>query len=100
MASLCDLDKLLNLLEPQLPNLYDGKSNICLKSCGEELQCYLVTVPGSDTMDICFLFLILEGAHLNPAFSLVMCLLGCLPWAKFPIYSLVQLLSAFCASGA
>uniref|UniRef100_A0A8C9B9R5 Aquaporin 10 n=1 Tax=Phocoena sinus TaxID=42100 RepID=A0A8C9B9R5_PHOSS len=36
-----------------------------------------------------------SGAHLNPAFSLVMCLLGCLPWAKFPIYSLVQLLSAF-----
>ncbi|KAM9106731.1 LOW QUALITY PROTEIN: aquaporin-10 [Megaptera novaeangliae] len=41
-----------------------------------------------------------SGAHLNPAFSLAMCLLGCLPWAKFPIYSLVQLLSAFCASGA
>eukprot|EP00069_Balaena_mysticetus_P016141 bmy_09702T0 len=38
-----------------------------------------------------------SGAHLNPAFSLAMCLLGCLPWAKFPIYSLVQLLSAFYA---
>uniref|UniRef100_A0A8C4PEY2 Aquaporin 10 n=1 Tax=Equus asinus asinus TaxID=83772 RepID=A0A8C4PEY2_EQUAS len=38
-------------------------------------------------------------AHLNPAFSLAMCLLGRLPWAKLPIYSLVQLLSAFCASG-
>lgn len=51
-------------------------------------------------MDVGFLFLILEGAHLNPAFSLAMCLLGRLPWAKFPIYALVQILSAFCASGA
>uniref|UniRef100_A0A8C3VU90 Aquaporin-3 n=1 Tax=Catagonus wagneri TaxID=51154 RepID=A0A8C3VU90_9CETA len=41
-----------------------------------------------------------SGGHLNPAFSLAMCLLGRLPWAKFPIYSLVQLVSAFCASGA
>ncbi|XP_062963259.1 aquaporin-10 [Cynocephalus volans] len=41
-----------------------------------------------------------SGAHLNPAVSLAMCLLGHLPWAKLPIYSLVQLLSAFCASGA
>ncbi|XP_039705540.1 aquaporin-10 [Pteropus medius] len=41
-----------------------------------------------------------SGAHLNPAFSLSMCLLGRLPWAKLPIYSLVQVLSAFCASGA
>ncbi|CAD7674807.1 unnamed protein product [Nyctereutes procyonoides] len=41
-----------------------------------------------------------SGAHLNPAFSLAMCLLGRLPWAKLPIYCLVQLLSAFCASGA
>lgn len=51
-------------------------------------------------MHVSFLFLILAGAHLNPAFSLAMCLLGRLPWAKLPIYSLVQLLSAFCASGA
>ncbi|XP_023409782.2 aquaporin-10 [Loxodonta africana] len=41
-----------------------------------------------------------SGAHLNPAFSLAMCLLGRFPWAKLPIYSLVQLLAAFCASGA
>uniref|UniRef100_A0A667IET0 Aquaporin 10 n=1 Tax=Lynx canadensis TaxID=61383 RepID=A0A667IET0_LYNCA len=41
-----------------------------------------------------------SGAHLNPAFSLAMCLLGRLPWARLPIYCLVQLLSAFCASGA
>ncbi|KAM9001834.1 aquaporin-10 [Sarcophilus harrisii] len=41
-----------------------------------------------------------SGAHLNPAFSLSMCLMGRLPWTKFPIYILVQLLSAFFASGA
>ncbi|XP_037356063.1 aquaporin-10 [Talpa occidentalis] len=41
-----------------------------------------------------------SGAHLNPAFSLAMCLLGRLSWAKLPIYCFVQLLSAFCASGA
>ncbi|KAL1286719.1 AQP10 [Ovibos moschatus] len=40
-----------------------------------------------------------SGAHLNPAFSLPMCLRGHLPWARFLIYSLVQLLSVFCASG-
>ncbi|KAG8519999.1 Aquaporin-10 [Galemys pyrenaicus] len=40
-----------------------------------------------------------SGAHLNPAFSLAMCLLGRLPWTKLPIYCFVQLLSAFCASG-
>ncbi|XP_036611481.1 aquaporin-10 [Trichosurus vulpecula] len=40
-----------------------------------------------------------SGAHLNPAFSLSMCLMGRLPWAKLPIYVLVQLLSAFSASG-
>ncbi|KAF6073913.1 aquaporin 10 [Phyllostomus discolor] len=41
-----------------------------------------------------------SGAHLNPAFSLAMCLLGRFPWVKLPIYSLVHLVSAFCASGA
>nr|XP_020140967.1 aquaporin-10 isoform X3 [Microcebus murinus] len=41
-----------------------------------------------------------SGAHLNPAFSLAMCLLGRLPWTKLPIYSFMQLLSSFCASGA
>ncbi|XP_039074866.1 aquaporin-10 [Hyaena hyaena] len=41
-----------------------------------------------------------EEAHLNPAFSLAMCLLGRLPWARLPVYCSVQLLSAFCASGA
>ncbi|KAF3822902.1 hypothetical protein GH733_010338 [Mirounga leonina] len=40
-----------------------------------------------------------SGAHLNPAFSLAMRLLGRFPWAKLPVYCLVQLLSAFCASG-
>ncbi|XP_021052600.1 aquaporin-10 [Mus pahari] len=41
-----------------------------------------------------------SGAHLNPAFSLAMCLVGRFPWAKLPVYCTVQLLSAFCASGA
>ncbi|XP_021088673.2 aquaporin-10 [Mesocricetus auratus] len=41
-----------------------------------------------------------SGAHLNPAFSLAMCLVGRLSWAKFPIYCFVQLLAGFCASGA
>ncbi|XP_043856020.1 aquaporin-10 [Dromiciops gliroides] len=41
-----------------------------------------------------------SGAHLNPAFSLAMCLMGRLPWAKLPIYSLVQVFAAFSASGA
>ncbi|KAM9685545.1 LOW QUALITY PROTEIN: aquaporin-10 [Trichechus inunguis] len=40
-----------------------------------------------------------QWAHLKPDFSLAMRLLGRLPGAKLPIYSLVQLSSAFCASG-
>ncbi|KAM4862149.1 aquaporin-10 [Thomomys bottae] len=40
-----------------------------------------------------------SGAHLNPAFSLALCLVGRFPWSKFPIYCVVQLLAAFCASG-
>ena len=55
----------------------------------------LVTVPDRHLMDIGFLFLILE----DPAFSLPMRLRGHLPWARFLMYSLVQLLSVFCASG-
>ncbi|XP_009955740.1 PREDICTED: aquaporin-10, partial [Leptosomus discolor] len=40
------------------------------------------------------------GAHLNPAFSLAMCLLEQLPWWKFPIFVAVQTSGAFVAAGA
>ncbi|XP_035168841.1 aquaporin-10 isoform X2 [Oxyura jamaicensis] len=40
------------------------------------------------------------GAHLNPAFSLCMCLLGQLPLWKFPIFVAVQTLGSFIAAGA
>lgn len=43
---------------------------------------------------------IVSGAHLNPAFSLTMCLLGRFPWVKLPIYALVQTFAAFCAAAA
>ncbi|MGH0189328.1 UNVERIFIED_CONTAM: hypothetical protein FKN15_034788 [Acipenser sinensis] len=39
-----------------------------------------------------------SGAHLNPAVSLAMCLLGRLPWRKLPVYALFQLLGAFVAA--
>lgn len=42
----------------------------------------------------------ISGAHLNPVLSLAICPLGHIPWARLPIYSLVQLLSAFYVSGA
>ncbi|XP_074020646.1 aquaporin-10 [Numenius arquata] len=41
-----------------------------------------------------------SGAHLNPAFSLAMCLLEQFPWWKFPIFMAVQTFGAFIASGA
>ncbi|XP_021232374.1 aquaporin-10 isoform X1 [Numida meleagris] len=41
-----------------------------------------------------------SGAHLNPAFSLAMSLLGQLPWWKFPIFVAVQTFGSFIAAGA
>ncbi|NXP10824.1 AQP10 protein, partial [Thinocorus orbignyianus] len=41
-----------------------------------------------------------SGAHLNPAFSLAMCLVEQFPWWKFPIFVAVQTLAAFISSGA
>ncbi|XP_015739990.2 aquaporin-10 [Coturnix japonica] len=41
-----------------------------------------------------------SGAHLNPAFSLSMSLLGQLPWWKFPIFVAVQIFGSFIAAGA
>ncbi|XP_053906888.1 aquaporin-10 isoform X3 [Cuculus canorus] len=41
-----------------------------------------------------------SGAHLNPAFSLAMCLVEQLPWWKFPIFVTVQTLAAFISAGA
>ncbi|XP_059688087.1 aquaporin-10 [Gavia stellata] len=40
-----------------------------------------------------------SGAHLNPSFSLAMCLLEQFPWWKFPIFLAVQISGAFIASG-
>ncbi|NXS59301.1 AQP10 protein, partial [Brachypteracias leptosomus] len=41
-----------------------------------------------------------SGAHMNPAFSFAMALLGQLPWWKFPIFVAVQILAAFISAGA
>ncbi|XP_065587263.1 aquaporin-10 [Cyrtonyx montezumae] len=41
-----------------------------------------------------------SGAHLNPAFSLAMSLLGQLPWWKFPIFVAVQTLGSFIGAAA
>ncbi|XP_058016613.1 aquaporin-10 [Ahaetulla prasina] len=40
-----------------------------------------------------------SGGHLNPAFSLTLCLLAQFPWWKLPIYFLIQLLGAFMGAG-
>ena len=40
------------------------------------------------------------GAHVNPAVSLAMVLLGKLPIKKFPVYVLAQFLGAFAGSCA
>ncbi|NXA25959.1 AQP10 protein, partial [Ibidorhyncha struthersii] len=41
-----------------------------------------------------------SGAHLNPAFSLSMCLLEQFPWWKFPVFVAMQTLGSFIAAGA
>ncbi|XP_074895642.1 aquaporin-10 [Buteo buteo] len=41
-----------------------------------------------------------SGAHLNPAFSLAMCLLEQFPWWKLPIFVAVQTSGAFISAGA
>ncbi|NXN96050.1 AQP10 protein, partial [Rhinopomastus cyanomelas] len=41
-----------------------------------------------------------SGAHLNPAFSFALCLLGGFPWWKLPLFALLQTLAAFLASAA
>uniref|UniRef100_A0A6J0V0I8 Aquaporin-10 isoform X2 n=1 Tax=Pogona vitticeps TaxID=103695 RepID=A0A6J0V0I8_9SAUR len=41
-----------------------------------------------------------SGGHLNPAFSLAMCLLDQCPWWKLPIFSLFQMAGAFLGAGA
>ncbi|XP_078097548.1 aquaporin-9-like [Mustelus asterias] len=41
-----------------------------------------------------------SGAHLNPAISLSMCVVGRLQWLKLPIYCVAQLIGAFVGSAA
>ncbi|NXF12562.1 AQP10 protein, partial [Smithornis capensis] len=40
-----------------------------------------------------------SGAHMNPAFSLAMCLIEQFPWWKFPIFVAVQTFSSFISAG-
>lgn len=40
-----------------------------------------------------------SGAYLNPAITFTNCLLRKLPWRRFPIYMIAQVMGAFCASG-
>lgn len=44
--------------------------------------------------------LLTPGAHVNPAVSLAMVILGKLPLKKFPVYVLAQFLGAFAGSCA
>ncbi|XP_027487096.1 aquaporin-10 isoform X2 [Corapipo altera] len=41
----------------------------------------------------------ISGAHMNPAFSLAMCLTEQFPWWKFPIFMLVETLASFLSAG-
>jgi aquaglyceroporin related protein len=40
-----------------------------------------------------------SGGFLNPAVTLAFCIYRKLPWRRFPIYTIAQLLGGFCASG-
>ncbi|KAI4579597.1 hypothetical protein MJT46_000965 [Ovis ammon polii x Ovis aries] len=80
--------------------LIQGSSAQAVTSGGTKRNFFTVFLAGSPgVMLATYVSGNVSGAHLNPAFSLPMCLRGHLPWARFLIYSLVQLLSVFCASG-
>jgi len=40
-----------------------------------------------------------SGAYLNPAVTLANCVYRGLPWRRFPLYLIAQILGAYCASG-
>ncbi|PNS15113.1 Aquaporin-7 [Sphaceloma murrayae] len=40
-----------------------------------------------------------SGAYLNPAATFTNCLLRKLPWRRFPVYLVAQVMGAFCAAG-
>jgi aquaglyceroporin related protein, other eukaryote len=40
-----------------------------------------------------------SGAYLNPAITFANCIFRRLPWRRFPIYFIAQVLGAFCGSG-
>ncbi|NXM68388.1 AQP10 protein, partial [Serilophus lunatus] len=42
----------------------------------------------------------ISGAHMNPAFSIAMCLTNQFPWWKFPIFIVVETLASFLSAGA
>ncbi|KFW82708.1 Aquaporin-10, partial [Manacus vitellinus] len=42
----------------------------------------------------------ISGAHMNPAFTLAMCLTKQFPWWKFPVFVLVEALASFLSAGA
>ncbi|XP_056402482.1 aquaporin-10 isoform X1 [Hyla sarda] len=41
-----------------------------------------------------------SGGHLNPAYSLSLCVLGRFPWWKLPLYVLIQMLGSFTGAAA
>ncbi|XP_053575754.1 aquaporin-10, partial [Bombina bombina] len=41
-----------------------------------------------------------SGAHLNPAYSLSLCVLGKFPWRKLPLYCVIQLVGSFTGAAA
>ncbi|NXH42640.1 AQP10 protein, partial [Dicaeum eximium] len=42
----------------------------------------------------------ISGAHMNPAFSLAMCVTEQFPWWKFPIFLVMQTVASFVSAGA
>ncbi|XP_075049320.1 aquaporin-10 isoform X2 [Mixophyes fleayi] len=41
-----------------------------------------------------------SGGHLNPAYSLSLCVLGRFPWRKLPLYVLIQMVGSFTGAAA
>ncbi|XP_078448758.1 aquaporin-3-like [Lampetra planeri] len=82
---------------------------LILFGCGSVAQVHLSRHSAGQTLGINFAFAFgvvmgahlawgVSGAHLNPAVSLSMSLIGRLPWRKLPVFCLAQFLGSFVAA--
>jgi len=100
---------ILHIEKPFIRNFlaeFLGTAFLVALGCGSVAQVVLSRTKNGDffTINIAFAFAIafgvfisgnVSGGHINPAVTLVMCVLGKTPWIMLPIYWIAQYLGAF-----